>query len=350
MEGFPTQFIKGGFSMVLTWYNKFFNCQAHQKWRNEGAEFSKNNKGHSKLHITLFLNYSSIATRYHTFFLLTQHLETKKNGFSHYSNLMCSSFNFLFEKKNSFINLGCHKNQFWQNKFWVYLDAVLKKSNFSSSYSSLQKKLAQLPAVDMQNLPGSFCCYSNHSPKVIQPSFDAQSLCRLHSDCAKRYTYANMWSLDGSLAGACCMSNAGKHEYLMLYHLWEKFIQAWSRLVQLDKFLHWYFDKWKSSWKNTDDKSGNIKISFKPLPCGSLVDLDSATDFFCTSMLHLIEDLTFFFASLFGLDIVKTCTANASSCTGGSLMKHDVEIIYIYMCMCILKKSANIIRDQPMYI
>ncbi|KNZ53288.1 hypothetical protein VP01_328g5 [Puccinia sorghi] len=41
---------------------------------------------------------------------------------------------------------------------------------------SLQKKLAQLPAVDMQKLPGSFC--------LIQLSFDAQSLCILHSHCA----------------------------------------------------------------------------------------------------------------------------------------------------------------------
>ncbi|KNZ48064.1 hypothetical protein VP01_592g5 [Puccinia sorghi] len=32
---------------------------------------------------------------------------------------------------------------------------------------SLQKKLAQLPAVDMQKVPGSFCCYSNHAPKLI---------------------------------------------------------------------------------------------------------------------------------------------------------------------------------------
>ncbi|KNZ58925.1 hypothetical protein VP01_1832g3 [Puccinia sorghi] len=36
-------------------------------------------------------------------------------------------------------------------------------------------------AVDIQKLPGSFCCYSNHAPKVIQPRFDAQSLCRLHT-------------------------------------------------------------------------------------------------------------------------------------------------------------------------
>ncbi|KNZ51985.1 putative signal peptide protein [Puccinia sorghi] len=33
----------------------------------------------------------------------------------------------------------------------------------------------------VKKVPGSFCCYSNHAPKVIQPSFDAQSLCRLHT-------------------------------------------------------------------------------------------------------------------------------------------------------------------------
>ncbi|KNZ53933.1 hypothetical protein VP01_3098g1 [Puccinia sorghi] len=40
----------------------------------------------------------------------------------------------------------------------------------------LQKKLAQLPSVGMQKVPGSFCCYSNNSQKVIKPSFDANSL------------------------------------------------------------------------------------------------------------------------------------------------------------------------------
>ncbi|KNZ46512.1 hypothetical protein VP01_71g5 [Puccinia sorghi] len=44
--------------------------------------------------------------------------------------------------------------------------------------SSLKKKLSQLPAVDMHKVPGSFCYYSKHAPKVIQPSFDAQSLCQ----------------------------------------------------------------------------------------------------------------------------------------------------------------------------
>ncbi|KNZ52645.1 hypothetical protein VP01_3493g2 [Puccinia sorghi] len=63
-------------------------------------------------------------------------------------------------------------------------------SPISSSKPCIAKKIAQLPAVDMQELSGRFCSYSNHSPKVIQPSFDPQSLCRLHSDCAKIYTYA----------------------------------------------------------------------------------------------------------------------------------------------------------------
>ncbi|KNZ56336.1 hypothetical protein VP01_242g1 [Puccinia sorghi] len=72
-----------------------------------------------------------------------------------------------------------------------------------------KQKLAQLPAVGMQKLPGIFCCYSKLSPKVIQPSFDAQSLCILHNDCAETSTHANRWSLDDSLVGACCMSTAG---------------------------------------------------------------------------------------------------------------------------------------------
>ncbi|KNZ47839.1 hypothetical protein VP01_609g2 [Puccinia sorghi] len=54
------------------------------------------------------------------------------------------------------------------------------------------KRLSQLPAVDMQKVPGSFYFYSNHSPKVIQPDL-------MHSDCAKTSTYVNMhgfWMAD----------------------------------------------------------------------------------------------------------------------------------------------------------
>ncbi|KNZ61709.1 hypothetical protein VP01_1368g1 [Puccinia sorghi] len=51
--------------------------------------------------------------------------------------------------------------------------------------------------------------YSSLSPRVIQPSFFANSLYRMCSDCAKTSTYANRWSLDGTLAEACCISTAG---------------------------------------------------------------------------------------------------------------------------------------------
>ncbi|KNZ57129.1 hypothetical protein VP01_2233g1 [Puccinia sorghi] len=63
---------------------------------------------------------------------------------------------------------------------------ISRSENFTNTILTLQKKLAKLPEVDMQKFPGSFCCYSNHSPKLIQQSFDEQSLCTLHSDCAKK--------------------------------------------------------------------------------------------------------------------------------------------------------------------
>ncbi|KNZ57658.1 hypothetical protein VP01_2105g1 [Puccinia sorghi] len=75
-------------------------------------------------------------------------------------------------------------------KILITLNQASKATKCKSSYGqqSLQKKkkLAQLHAVDMQKFLGSFCCYSNHSPKLIEPSFDAQSLCILQSDCAKK--------------------------------------------------------------------------------------------------------------------------------------------------------------------
>ncbi|KNZ53224.1 hypothetical protein VP01_32g5 [Puccinia sorghi] len=43
-------------------------------------------------------------------------------------------------------------------------------------------------SVDLQKLPGSFCCYYKLSPKVIQPSFASQSQCILRSVCQKIYT------------------------------------------------------------------------------------------------------------------------------------------------------------------
>ncbi|KNZ58053.1 hypothetical protein VP01_2004g1 [Puccinia sorghi] len=86
------------------------------------------------------------------------------------------------------------------------LQAKILKSSVSHFYISLfparhckKKNLLNLQST-CRNSPGSFCCYSNISPKVIQPSFDAQPLYILRSDCAKTSIHANRWSLDGSLA------------------------------------------------------------------------------------------------------------------------------------------------------
>ncbi|KNZ50536.1 hypothetical protein VP01_4367g1 [Puccinia sorghi] len=65
-------------------------------------------------------------------------------------------------------------------------------TNATLQLFSLQKRLDQLPAVDIQKVTETLCCYSNVSPRVIEPSFDAGSWCRLHSDCAKAFTYANI--------------------------------------------------------------------------------------------------------------------------------------------------------------
>ncbi|KNZ63097.1 hypothetical protein VP01_1189g1 [Puccinia sorghi] len=61
-----------------------------------------------------------------------------------------------------------------------------------SSPSSLQKILAQLPAVEMQKVQQSFWCYSHLPPRLFQPIFGTKSLCILHSGCAKTSTHANI--------------------------------------------------------------------------------------------------------------------------------------------------------------
>ncbi|KNZ45843.1 hypothetical protein VP01_774g1 [Puccinia sorghi] len=124
--------------------------------------------------------------------------------------------------------LGCRCSSSPISGTWMFIKTHLlglapHQNPFLAYGWSLRAKLG----ADSSRGPSEgFCCYSNHSPKVIQPSFDAQSLCRLHSDCTKTSNYANMWSLDGSLAGACCMSTAGNH------HLW---------LSQPDQVLGSYF-------------------------------------------------------------------------------------------------------------
>ncbi|KNZ59259.1 hypothetical protein VP01_1771g1 [Puccinia sorghi] len=101
------------------------------------------------------------------------------------------------------------------NTQYTYLRYELnfKQSLFEISnprLKSLQHTAKQTcSTVNMQKHPASVCCYLNLSARVIQPSFDAQSLCILHSDFSKTSTYANRWSLDDSLAEAYCMLTAG---------------------------------------------------------------------------------------------------------------------------------------------
>ncbi|KNZ59967.1 putative signal peptide protein [Puccinia sorghi] len=94
-------------------------------------------------------------------------------------------------------------------------------SQFSCHYISLStticillftssKKLAQLPAVEMQRVPGSCSCYFKLSPRLIPPCFDSHSLFRLHS-------VGKMWSLDVILARACCMSTSGRILILVIF-------------------------------------------------------------------------------------------------------------------------------------
>ncbi|KNZ51242.1 hypothetical protein VP01_4029g1 [Puccinia sorghi] len=98
------------------------------------------------------------------------------------------SFKLLQRIPLPFCGFRHQKNQSWIGSFNKVIRGI----------QTLQKKL--LNCLKLQKVPVSFCCYSNNSPKVIKPSFHAQS-----HDCDKNYTYSNMWSLDGSLAGECCM-------------------------------------------------------------------------------------------------------------------------------------------------
>ncbi|KNZ53520.1 hypothetical protein VP01_3215g1 [Puccinia sorghi] len=92
-------------------------------------------------------------------------------------------------------------------RFYFHLinPSVLRPSFTLTSIFELAtaKKLAQLPAVDMQKVPGISCCYSDHSPRLIKQIFDAQSLGILHSDCAKTLTYEN--SLFCSVVLSSCL-------------------------------------------------------------------------------------------------------------------------------------------------
>ncbi|KNZ60260.1 hypothetical protein VP01_1585g2 [Puccinia sorghi] len=140
---------------------------------------------------------------------------------THFFFLIFSPKHIVLSSKSYEVILIQHSSLNTKNS---YLPIKYPSSYSSSSFSTLsnthiltKNSLTSLIHFETTvKVPGSFCCYSNHSAKLIQPSFDAQSLCSLHSDCAKKSTYANMWSLDGSLDGACFMSTAGSR-FILIY-------------------------------------------------------------------------------------------------------------------------------------
>ncbi|KNZ49696.1 hypothetical protein VP01_4841g1 [Puccinia sorghi] len=105
-EWFP-KFINRGWSMELKWYNKFWDFRVHQTCRNEGVEVFKNHKGHLKLLIISFFDYSSrdrhqnflrnylsplIFLECKSFLAYSTSRNKKKNGFSLISYALHSIF------------------------------------------------------------------------------------------------------------------------------------------------------------------------------------------------------------------------------------------------------------------
>ncbi|KNZ49799.1 hypothetical protein VP01_4775g1 [Puccinia sorghi] len=102
------------------------------------------------------------------------------------------------------------------NKFNYLKESQIKAYN---QFCYLNIKIAQLPAVDMQKVPGSFCCYSNHAPKVIQSRFHAQSL----------------------LAGGCCMSTSQLIKFFLQCLIQKKSrVDMQHGLAKLSSKLHMF--------------------------------------------------------------------------------------------------------------
>ncbi|KNZ51659.1 hypothetical protein VP01_386g3 [Puccinia sorghi] len=89
-------------------------------------------------------------------------VKSTSGGFTCMSQMCCTPFT------------PCGNSQGWKGG-----DKTITK-NLKTQPSLLVKKKAQLPAVDMQKVPRSLSCYSNHAPKVIQilVIFDAAKLKR----------------------------------------------------------------------------------------------------------------------------------------------------------------------------
>ncbi|KNZ57405.1 hypothetical protein VP01_2169g3 [Puccinia sorghi] len=114
-------------------------------------------------------------------------------------------------------------------------------------YLQCKKKLTQLPAVDMQKVPGRFCCYSKLSPRVIQPSFDAQLLCQTISIC-KQVEFG--WQLGWSMLHVNC----------------RKLSNFFFAVLPLNVMKNTFHD-----WKQQEDKS--ISLSSRECPMGELLSV-----------------------------------------------------------------------------
>ncbi|KNZ55703.1 hypothetical protein VP01_2606g1 [Puccinia sorghi] len=108
-----------------------------------------------------------------------------------------------------------------------------------------------------------FYCYCNLSPRLIQPSFDAQSLQRLCSECAKTSTYANRWSLDDSLDGECCMSTAGSCTgfflqcYVLIFIFIKSCLDNLDILKEQGKIKDWLLNSSAEYAENSGKKKTN---------------------------------------------------------------------------------------------
>ncbi|KNZ55393.1 uncharacterized protein VP01_2695g1 [Puccinia sorghi] len=154
---------------------------------------------------------------------------TNSMGLNHSRTKTCSDSSGYWStcvlKNNSFLQPAklAEKSSYWRSSCHLqflnlaFLNLKTKSYFVKHAIQICNFFLIQRPPLSLTancikscyKLPGSFCCYSNFSARLTQPSFDAQSLCILHSDCAKTSTHAKRWSLNDSLAGACCMSTAG---------------------------------------------------------------------------------------------------------------------------------------------
>jgi hypothetical protein len=87
------------------------------------------------------------------------------------------------------VDVGWAMEEIWMDKWRNMLceEAVwLDQSYVSLSFLALQENLLQLPPVDMQLLWFYFCCNLNLTQITLQNNFNAQSLCIVHSDCARK--------------------------------------------------------------------------------------------------------------------------------------------------------------------